>query len=253
MVQLTAQQRIFIVQLKMQGLSKAEISQRFLQQFNRRPPCKKTLNRNVNKYLQWGTSLNRNKMNSGRLRTVVIPDNIENVRRIVQTFPTNTSSRRNGSGLSQSAFNRITRKELNVYPYRIKRRHELKPADYARRERFCRWFTGECMDPTFLSRLVIGDEASFAMNGNINSKNMVYYSPKGEQPDHYYDKPESREKITVWVGLCGDGHLIGPYFYDGNVDGNSCNTSIGITLLVRFQSAMVGSRWSACSQKRNCE
>ena len=31
----------------------------------------------------------------------------------------------------------------------------------------------------------------------------------------------SREKLSVWIGLCGNGELIGPFFFDGNVNGEA--------------------------------
>ena len=68
---------------------------------------------------------------------------------------------------------------------------------------------------------MIGDEATFSINGNIYTKNLVIYAPKGHPSAHNYDIPESREKLTVWIGLCGEGTLIGPYFFAGNVNGQS--------------------------------
>ena len=34
-----------------------------------------------------------------------------------------------------------------------------------------------------------------------------------------YDVPHSREKVTVWIGLVGNGVILGPHFYNGNVNG----------------------------------
>ena len=34
-------------------------------------------------------------------------------------------------------------------------------------------------------------------------------------------KPISREKVSVWMGLSGSGHIIGPFFYEGNLNGNA--------------------------------
>ena len=31
----------------------------------------------------------------------------------------------------------------------------------------------------------------------------------------------SREKLSVWIGLCGNGELIGPFFFDGYVNGEA--------------------------------
>ena len=73
----------------------------------------------------------------------------------------------------------------------------------------------------FLSHLVTGDEAAFAMNESVNTRNTIYYAYKGNRPDHFYEKPESREKVSVWDGLCGNRGLIGPYFFQGNVNSAS--------------------------------
>ena len=69
MVQLTTQERIFVVRLKEKNVPIAEIQYRFTQRFNRPPPTNKTILRNHEKYLTGGTSLNRNEHNSGRRRT----------------------------------------------------------------------------------------------------------------------------------------------------------------------------------------
>ena len=49
----------------------------FRQQFNQASPCKKTIEQNVTKYCSHGTSLNRNKENSGRRRTACSEEVIE--------------------------------------------------------------------------------------------------------------------------------------------------------------------------------
>ena len=84
---LTAQQGVFIVKLKLEGIPKTEIRGRFQQHFNRRPPAKNSIKYNGNKYGQWGTSLNRHKGNSGRRVTIATPNIIQNVRRILVNNP----------------------------------------------------------------------------------------------------------------------------------------------------------------------
>ena len=49
--------------------------------------------------------------------------------------------------------------------------------------------------------LVIGDQAAFVMNGNVNSRNIIEYASKGQPPAFHYDKSVSREKLIVWIGL----------------------------------------------------
>ena len=69
--------------------------------------------------------------------------------------------------------------------------------------------------------MIIGDEAGFSMNARVNSQNVREYVPWGQQPYFDYAIPESRERLTVWVGLCGNGELIGPVFFDRSVSGQS--------------------------------
>ena len=220
MAQLTTDQRVFIVRMRMNNFSIVQIQQAFRQQFHRQPPSKTTIRLNYSKYLRWGTSLNRNKGNSGRRRTARNLQNVNAVQNILIRAP-KTTSRRNGLGMTKSTFNRISKTELRFHPYRIHRRQELKNGDYARRMNFCRWFLQQSIDPAFLSRFTIGDEATFSLNGNINTKNNVYYAPKGNPPTYNYDVPESRDKVTVWIGLSGDGSLIGPHFFPNNVNGQN--------------------------------
>lgn len=52
---------------------------------------------------------------------------------------------------------------------------------------------------------MIGDEAAFAMNGRLNSQNVREYAPLGHPPEFNYESNDSREMLTVWVGLCGSG------------------------------------------------
>ena len=71
MVQLTVEQRVFVVQTFFSTHSYVEVRRRFQIQFpGRRPPTDMTIYRNVKKYKEHGTSLNRNSSNSGRKRAV---------------------------------------------------------------------------------------------------------------------------------------------------------------------------------------
>ena len=102
----------------------------------------------------------------------------------------------------------------------MKRRHELKQADFDRRTAFSQWLINKTRNnPHFLQNLVIGDEAGFAMNGKVSSQNVRKYAPRGEAPELFYDVNESREKLTVWMGLVGNGTIIGPFFFGGTVNG----------------------------------
>ena len=72
-----------------------------------------------------------------------------------------------------------------------------------------------------MDSLLIGDEASFAINGEVNTQNVRQYAPKGHQPAFNFERSNSRVHLTVWAAVCGNGLIIGPYFFDGNVNGNA--------------------------------
>ena len=70
MVQLTVEQRTFIIKTFFQTRSLQRTRESFRARFpDRQPPPLKTIWANVRKFSQHGTTLNRNKGNSGRIRT----------------------------------------------------------------------------------------------------------------------------------------------------------------------------------------
>ena len=114
---------------------------------------------------------------------------------MLQSDLRNISARRSGMGLSAPTFNRITREDLLWYPYKIKVRIQLKENDFQRRSDFSYWFLQQCNNVRFLFN--IGDEASFAMSGAVNTWNVREYAPKGQVPEFIYKRNDSRERITV--------------------------------------------------------
>ncbi|KAF2353208.1 hypothetical protein FHG87_016039 [Trinorchestia longiramus] len=66
-------------------------------------------------------------------------------------------------------------------------RHQLTDNDYVRHENFVQWFLRK--PDQFIDNIIVGDEAAFFMNG---------------------------DKLSLWIGLCGNGSLVGPLFYDNN-------------------------------------
>ena len=221
MVQLTVEQRTFLVKNFFETGSLEVTRQRFVECFPvQRLPALKTIWANVRKFSAHGTTLNRNKGNSGRHRTGRLEANIKAVRVRLAENPTGTSAKRNGLGLPSATFNRITRLDLNMHPYHIYIRHQLLPNDYARRMQFARWLGGNIeRNQNFLCPFVIGDEAAFPMNGEVNTHNVREYAVAGQPPELNYEVNISRNKLTVCIGLCGNRQIIGPFFFERNVTG----------------------------------
>ena len=189
--QYSKEERVIMVETYFRTRSYLAVINQFREQFPERPPpTKSTGHSNVKKYREHGTSLNRNQYNCGRHRTGRSAENIDVVREVLQENP-RLSCRRNGTGLPSATFNRIVRLDLRWFPYRMKRRHQLQPTDFARRTVYSQWFLQQCADPDFISNVVIGDEAAFHLNSKINTRNVIEYAPLGEKPDIHYDVPVS--------------------------------------------------------------
>ena len=220
MVQLTTEQRVFVVTQFTLIPNVTAVQNAFRIRFpDRNPPVRNTILKNVRKYQNTGTSLNRNKSNSGRRRTARNEANIAAVRELLEETPRDVSVRRNAVAVSKSSFNRITRLDIRWHPYRIHVRHELLPNDLPRRLRFANWFNERWRNQNFLQNIIIGDEAGFALNGEVNSHNVREYAPKGNPPAFNFERTNSCGKLNIWAALCGNGVILGPYFFDGNVNG----------------------------------
>jgi hypothetical protein len=103
------------------------------------------------------------------------------------------------------------------------------------------------------------------MNGEVNSHNVRQYAPRGEPPDFHYYRHNARVKVTVWMGIYGNGSVLGPFFFDGNVDGNAYLNMLNENIILQmmenfnhpisrwsFSKTLVGTRWSPCSSTDCC-
>ena len=108
MPQLSIADRTFIVKTFYETGSLQQARNQFRERFpERQNLALSTIWYNVRKFEQNGTSLNRNKGNSGRRRTDRSAENIELVRNRLAEHPTGTSARRHGVGIPSATFNRI--------------------------------------------------------------------------------------------------------------------------------------------------
>ena len=215
-MQLTREQRVFIV-LNYQETKNYEIVRRNFEQIfpERISPTKKTVRRTVQKFNEHGTTLNRNKGNSGRKRIARTQENVEMVQNVIDENPRSTI-RRNESGLSATTFHRILHKDLGLKAYKVQKKHQLLPNDYHRRMTFCNWLLQQ--HERFCDKLIMTDEAEFSMDGTVNTQNTRFWSEN--RPEGFvFEKSIRREKLSLWAGVCGNGCVIGPFFYEGTLTG----------------------------------
>jgi hypothetical protein len=95
----------------------------------------------------------------------------------------------------------------------------LTEDDFDRRVEFSEWFMIRCeAEPDFPRRILWTDEVSFKLNGRINRHNSVYWSDSN--PHEVILEELNVPSLTVWAGIWS-GDIVGPYFFDGTVTGES--------------------------------
>ena len=98
--------------------------------------------------------------------------------------------------------------------------HQLLAGDFQRQIDLCIWFLERL--EAFLRFLALGDKVEFQMNGMFTTRNFRCYALKHYPPlEHAFSKLMSREKLLVWIGLCRNGELLRPFFFQGNVNGKA--------------------------------
>jgi hypothetical protein len=112
-------------------------------------------------------------------------------------------------------------------------RNQLLDTDLPRRLNFARWFLQK--HNRFVDDIVVGDEAAFHLNGRVNNHNIRHYAPKNQPPSFNFEVGISREKVSVWMRLCGNGSIIGPYFYNNNLNGAGYLDLLNDMIIPRLQ------------------
>ena len=177
MPRLTKDQRVWICLEFARTNNANEVLRRWNNRWpNVQAPTVSTIIKTFNKFVEEGTCLNLNKERSGRRRTARTPGNVAMVRNALQQDGLR-SARRNGLGLTRSSFLRIVNLDIKFHPYVLIRRQKLKPGDPPQRLAFCnRLLQTVAQDPNFLDHLIMSDEASFSLNSEVNTHNVVKYA-----------------------------------------------------------------------------
>lgn len=132
-----------------------------------------------------------------------------------------TSSRKISRTLdvSQTTVTCYLRKH-KLHPFHIQMVQQLDERDFQNRLNFCNWAVQKSREQNdFFDFVLFSDEATFHKNGYVNRHNFHYYAdvnPHFIRPlDHQH-----RWSLNVWGGILGN-RLIGPYFFDNNVNGHN--------------------------------
>lgn len=145
----------------------------------------------------------------------------EEVHTVAQAAPRGESSVRDISrrtGIPITTVWRTMRYELKLYPFKMQHVQELQPGDYQRRLEWAEYLLWAMeVDADYTKKILWTDEASFYLNGHVNTKNCVIWSQ--ENPHATYQTPVRSKKVTVWCGFTSN-FIIGPYFFEERVGGN---------------------------------
>ena len=213
----TREEKIFCVITYFETSSFKTVQAKFRKKFNFNHPQKSQIYRWVHKFQTTGTVNNLNikaeNPTSGRKLTARCPDNVDAVRDSVGRGLKKSLRRRSQElGLSRASLQRILKKDLQLYPYRIQIKHKLTPEDVEKRLVMCRWFENKIEEyPDFLDDVWFSNEAHFWLCGHVNNNNCVYWGT--EVPHKDRQRPLHSMKCTAWVAISKHG-IIGPFWFE---------------------------------------
>jgi len=122
-------------------------------------------------------------------------------------------------GIPQRTVARIL-KARKFHAYHITLTQHLNFNDYLLRVNFCEWALQMIQqDENFFRYVLFSDEATFSSNGTLNRHNCHYWS---DENPHWFRSTnfQNRWSLMVWCGIV-NGYLIGPYFFEENVNGQN--------------------------------
>lgn len=118
--------------------------------------------------------------------------------------------------LSVTTTQRVARKSLHLYPYRLLLVQALSEFDKIFRVEACHRLL-QLLDTGI--DVIYSDEATFRTDGHVNRWNCRIWDY--ERPaDFIVESNQSAKSVTVWAGMSKD-QLYGPYFFPSTVTGDS--------------------------------
>ena len=215
------------------------VQNKFSQDFNEpKAPSKSIIYGWIKKFEQEGTVKNLNSKLDGRLshsgrKKIRTDEVIEAVRQSVLHSPKRSTRKRcQLVGLSRTTLLRVLHDDLRLYAYHIQIHQKLANADKVKRFEMAKWLLAKIdTSKTFLDHLWTTDEAHFHLDGQVNSRNNVYWG--SERPAEVTEKPLHSQKVTVWAALSMKG-VVGPLFFEEQEKTVTINTDRYLKILEVF-------------------
>lgn len=195
-----------------------EVRRKLREKFGRNAP--QAPNRSI---LRWHTNLLETGSILKQKRTRQLSARTEdNAAAVVLHFSDDphSSQRRaaNHLDINRTTIHRILR-DLKWHPYKLQLVQQLYPADKMARINFAEQELQRInQDPGRLLRIAFSDEAHFHIDGAVNRHNCRYWAPKN--PTWVREQGLHSPRTTVWAAMW-EGGIIGPIFFDRNVDSDS--------------------------------
>lgn len=109
-------------------------------------------------------------------------------------------------------------KKARYHPYHIYLHQSLSELDRMRRREFCHWGSNMVtQNRHFFRGVLFSDESTFVSDGSLNRHNSHYWSNVNPHWIRQVDR-QHRWSVNVWCGILNN-KIIGPYFFDGSLDG----------------------------------
>uniref|UniRef100_A0A914PQU3 DUF4817 domain-containing protein n=1 Tax=Panagrolaimus davidi TaxID=227884 RepID=A0A914PQU3_9BILA len=198
--------------------SPGRVQARFRQVYgrNERVPDRRSLRQWFTKFEESGSVQRKERRNTRFVRT---EENVQDTLEIFAAEP-HMSQRRaaNELGFSHQTVHRIL-KEYKWHPYKLQMIQALEPNDLVSRVTFAQnQLDLLAAEPNFFQRIDWSDEAHFHLDGGVNKQDFRYWST--ENPHWHRSQALYPPRVTVWAAI-GSSGIIGPYFFEGNVNGDN--------------------------------
>ncbi|CAK9801642.1 hypothetical protein ANTPLA_LOCUS2883 [Anthophora plagiata] len=121
------------------------------------------------------------------------------------------------TNISKTSIIRILH-EQKFHPYHVSLHQDLHGRDFENRLNLCQWGLQQYEnDELFFERMLFTDEASFTNHGQLNLRNMHYWSLENPRWLRQVDR-QRPWTVNVWCGILNN-QIIGPYFINGTLNG----------------------------------
>lgn len=191
-----------------------DIRSAFTERFGKPAPSRSNLYLWEKKVFETGSVLDQAR--SGRPETR--KKTCAGVQESLQQSPKKSTRKRSAElGIPRATMMDHMKKDLDVKPYKPMSVNQLSDEDMDRRKEFCEKFLNRFPDcPRNHRKIIFSDEC--AIYKSSKSRNIYFWAK--ENPFYKEEVENNPPHVMIWAALTSE-HLIGPYFFDGNVNQES--------------------------------